>query len=110
MNSSIVATDSCPKYISAFIQHNMDDLNKIYVEGYEKIRELDEGAEIKNCILLFNCSEKDNIMNVQFADDDMMTKMITKESLLGLKSNIPEGKKLLFIMDLDISSVFLIHI
>ena len=49
-------------------------------------------------------------MNIQYADDSYMKNIITEESLINLKSNIPSGKILLFINDLDLSSIFLIHI
>lgn len=107
-SSTIQMINSCPDYISTFINKNIEDLNKIYNENYEIYKEKDENFD--KGILLFNCSQKDNIMNVQFADEVFMETIITKESVKSLINNIPTNKKLLFIMDLDINSVFLINI
>tara|TARA_B110000977_G_C11054061_1_gene483423 strand:- start:1604 stop:1930 length:327 start_codon:yes stop_codon:yes gene_type:complete len=108
MQSSVSTVNSCPPYISKFINLNLERLNNIYNEGMEIKKK--NNPMIKDGILLFNCSEKDNVMNIQFADDAHMKTIIAQESLLSLKNNIPTSKKLLFILDLDINSVFLIHI
>ena len=108
MSSSIQMVDSCPSYISIFIKNNIEQLDKIYNEGLEIKKKEDE--HFNKGILLFNCSEKDNIMNVQFADDDKMKTLLSAESVCGLKNNIPEGKKLYFIFDIDRNDVFLVYI
>ena len=93
--------DSAPDYITQFISGNMEQLTKIYEEGL-----IDNPEGILGC----KCSEKDNRMDVQFMNEEMILEMITKESWEPLKGSIPEGKKLMFIMDLDLNSVFLIHV
>jgi len=102
--SSIQNIDSCPKYISDFINHNLDDLCAIYDEGMEMNPDLEKG------ILVFLCSQDNNKMDVQFMNDEMMCEIIVKESVINLKNNIQEGKKLLFIRDEDRNAVFLIQV
>ena len=41
---------------------------------------------------------------------EMMLEIIQKESLQDLKKNIPADKKLFFVMDQDINSVFLLFL
>ena len=102
--SNIIQTDSCPDYINKFIHLNMEQLMKIYEEGMYNNPELDKG------ILVFQCSEKENKMDVQFMNDDMMCEIIQSDSLKSLKDNIQENKILFFIRDIDINSIFLIQI
>ena len=102
--SSIKNVDSCPKYISDFITHNLDDLGHIYDEGMDLNPDLEKG------ILVFVCSQNNNKMDVQFMNDEMMCEIIVKESVMKLKDNIQDGKKLLFIRDEDCNAVFLIQI
>jgi len=98
---SIQNISSAPSYINKFIQGNLEQLNKIY----------DEGMTVNSCgVLYFQCSEKENKMDVQFMNDEDMLKMIQKESWEQLKSSIPESKKLFFVKDEDLNSVFLIYI
>ena len=108
MSSSIKTIDSCPRYISSFINSNREQLNKIYDEGLLITQK--KYKDFKVGILVFQCSEKQNIMNVQFADDEFMETILAKDSWVALKINIPESKKLYFILDLDINSVFLVYI
>jgi hypothetical protein len=62
-------------------------------------------------ILLFQCSEKQNKMDVQFYNDDMMLNLLEKDSVENLKKTIDESKKRLFmIKDIDLNSIFLIYI
>jgi len=82
----------------------MEQLCKIYDEGLSNNPGLEKG------IIVFQCSEKENKMDVQFMNDEMMCEILEKESVMNLKNNIQENKKLFFIRDLDISSVFLIQI
>ena len=49
-------------------------------------------------------------MDVQFMNDEMMCEILQKESVMNLKNNIQKDKKLFFIQDLDINSVFLIQV
>ena len=49
-------------------------------------------------------------MDVQFYNDEMMCEILEKESVMKLKNNIQEDKKLFFIKDLDLNSVFLIQV
>ena len=104
MSSKIQQINSCPDYISKFIQLNMEQLCKIYDEGMNLNLDLEKG------ILCFLCSEKENKMNVQFMNDEMMIELVQQDSLKQLKSTIQKDKKLMFIMDQDINSVFLIQI
>lgn len=108
MSSSIQIIDSCPSYISIFIKNNNEQLVKIYNEGLEIKKKEDEN--FKKGILLFNCSEKENIMNVQFADDEKLQTLLAKESVSRLKANIPSDKNLYFIFDMDRNDVFLVYI
>jgi len=96
--------NSAPEYISKFITGNLEQLEKIYDEGMELSQQLDKG------ILYFNCSIKDNIMDVQFMDDIMMAEIIQKDSVEELKKTIKPNKKLLFVNDTDLKSIFLIQI
>ena len=82
----------------------MEQLCKIYDEGMNLNPDLEKG------ILCFLCSEKENKMNVQFMNDEMMCEIIQKESLENLKKSIGENKKLFFVQDLDINSIFLIQV
>ena len=102
--SSIQNVDSAPDYIMKFIHNNMEQLCKIYDEGMYNNSELDKG------IMVFQCSEENNKMDVQFMNDEMMCEILQKESVQTLKNNIEEDKKLFFIQDLDLNSVFLIQV
>ena len=101
---SIQNVDSAPDYIMKFIHSNMEQLCNIYSEGLYNNPGLDKG------IIVFQCSEKENKMDVQFMNDEMMCEIIVKESVINLKNNIQEGKKLLFIRDEDRNAVFLIQV
>jgi hypothetical protein len=101
---SIQNVDSAPDYIMKFIHSNMEQLCTIYSEGLYNNPGLDKG------IIVFQCSEKENKMDVQFMNDEMMCEILEKESVMNLKNNIQENKKLFFIQDLDINSVFLIQL
>ena len=83
------------------LERKEEQLNKIYGEG---LSSNSEG------ILGCKCSEKDNRMDVQFMNEEMILEMITKESWEPYKKTIPEGKKLMYIIDLDLNSIFLITI
>jgi len=102
--SSIQNVDSAPDYIMKFIHNNMEQLCKIYDEGLINNPHLDKG------IMVFQCSEENNKMDVQFMNDEMMCEILEKESVMNLKNNIQKNKKLFFIRDLDLNSVFLIQV
>lgn len=102
--SSIQNVDSAPDYIMKFIHNNMEQLCKIYDEGLINNPHLDKG------IMVFQCSEENNKMDVQFMNDEMMCEILEKESVMNLKNNIQKDKKLFFIKDLDLNAVFLIQV
>jgi hypothetical protein len=102
--SSIQNVDSAPDYIMKFIHMNMEQLCNIYDEGLNNNPGLDNG------IMVFQCSEENNKMDVQFMNDEMMCEILQKESVMNLKNNIQKDKKLFFIQDLDLNSVFLIQV
>ena len=102
--SNIQHVESAPDYIMKFIHMNMEQLCKIYDEGMDNNPDLDKG------IMVFQCSEENNKMDVQFSNDEMMCEILEKESVMNLKKNIQKDKKLFFIQDLDMNSVFLIQI
>ena len=93
--------NSAPDYITKFIAGNMEQLCVIYDEGL-----VNNPEGILGC----KCSEEDNQMAIQFMNEAAILGMITKESWEQLKGSIPEGKKLMFIMDIDLNSVFLIYV
>ncbi len=93
--------NSAPDYIHKFVNDNYEQLTKIYKEGLEVNSE---------GLLVCKCSEKDNRMDVQFMNTDMITEIITKESWNSLKQTIKDDKKLLFIQDLDLECIFLLYV
>ena len=101
--SKIQNVDSAPDYIMKFIHSNMEQLCTIYDEGLSNNPGLEKG------IMVFQCSEQNNKMDVQFMNDEMMCEILEKESVMNLKNNIEENKKLFFIQDLDRECVFLIQ-
>ena len=80
------------------LQANMEQLQKIYGE-----RSQSKG------ILAFQCSEKENKMDVQFMNEQMICEMITKESWDNLQASKGD-KQLFFVKDNDLNSIFLITI
>ena len=92
---------SAPEYISKFIQTNMEKLMEIYNDGIQ--------AFGSGC-MMFMCSEENNKIDVQFMNDQMMCEILQVESWTNLKNNIPENKKLFFVKDEGLNSVFLIYI
>lgn len=101
---SIQNVDSAPDYIMKFIHMNMEQLCNIYDEGLNNNPDLDKG------IMVFQCSQEKNKMDVQFYNDEMMCEILEKESVMNLKNNIQKDKKLFFIQDLDLNSIFLIQV
>lgn len=92
---------SAPKYITNFISGNMEQLNKIYEEGC-----LNNSEGILAC----KCSEKDNRMDIQFMNKEAISETFNKERWEEYKSTISESKKIMYIIDLDLNSVFLVTI
>lgn len=99
--SQIQNVQSAPSYISDFIQANMETLMDIYEEGM---------ATFNTGCMVFVCSKETNKMDVQFMGDEMMHTIIQKENWEQLKQTIPDNKKLFFIRDEDLNSIFLIYI
>lgn len=102
--SNIQNVDSAPDYIMKFIHMNMEQLCNIYDEGLNNNPDLDKG------VMVFQCSQENNKMDVQFYNDEMMCEILQKESVMNLKNNIQKDKKLFFIQDLDMNSIFLIQV
>jgi hypothetical protein len=96
--------DTAPSYIMKFIHGNMEQLCNIYDEGMYNNPELDRG------ILVFQCSENNNTMDVQFMNDEMMEGIISKENIINIKNNSQPDKKIFFVQDLDLGCIFLLQI
>lgn len=92
---------SAPDYIHKFVNDNYEQLIKIYKEGLEN----DEDG-----LLFCKCSEKDNRIDVQCMNTEMIVEIITKDTWDSLKQTIKEDKKLLFIQDLDLECIFLLYV
>ena len=101
MSSSIQTVSSAPSYISEFIAQNMTQLQDIYEEGIHTYQ--------SGC-MLFMCSKEENKMDVQFKGDEQMCEILQQDSWVSLKNGIPSDKKLFFIRDIDLNSVFLIYV
>ena len=101
MSSSIQNVSSAPSYISEFISQNMVKLQDIFEEGVHNFQ--------SGC-LAFQCSKDNNKMDVQFMSDDQMCEIIQKDSWVSLKNGIPKGKKLFYVLDQDLHSIFLIYV
>jgi len=96
--------DTAPSYIMKFIHGNMEQLCNIYDEGMYNNPDLDRG------ILVFQCSENNNTMDVQFMNDEMMEGIISKENIINIKNNSQPDKKIFFVQDLDLGCIFLLQI
>ena len=99
--SRIQQVQSAPSYITEFIQGNLEALEGIYEEG---VTTFESGC------MVFLCSQETNKMDVQFMNDEMMCGILEKESWLHVKNNIPTDKKLFFIKDEGLNSVFMIYV
>ena len=99
---SIQTINSAPEYINIFIKNNLEKLNEIYDEGINNYK---DGG-----VLFFQCSEENNIMDVQFKNNEMMLEILEKDSWENLKLSIQENKKLFIVNDMDKNSIFLIYI
>ena len=56
------------------------------------------------------CNEETNKMDVMFLNKENITSMLTADSWENLKLSIPEDKKLFFVKDEGLNSVFLLYI
>ena len=65
--------------------------------------------EHKTGCLGFNCSQKENKMDVYFMNEDIILQSIQKESWENLKQGIG-SKKLFLIQDIDENRIFLVYI
>lgn len=101
---SIKNIDAAPDYIMKFIHGNMEQLCNIYDEGMYNNPTLEKG------IMFFQCSQKDNKMDVQFMNDEMMENIMDKGNIQDLKNNSDKDKKIFFIQDLDLECFFLLQI
>ena len=100
-STSIQSVSSCPDYINQFIQTNMNQLLEIY--NTEK-QFTEEGC------LGFICNKNENKMDVMFLNRDNITNIISVDSWETIKTNIPKDKKLFFVKDEILNSVFLLYI
>lgn len=96
---SLKETDNLPEYIKIFINGNIDNLNNIYSEGINI-----SGPGILVC----KCSEKDNRIDIQFMDKEMIEGSFPKEIIEMILSDNLFDNKSLFIEDMDLSSHFII--
>lgn len=101
MSTNVKQVSSAPEYIMKFINQNLTKLNEIYDEGLQ---------EFKEGMLGFKCSKKENKMDVFFMNEEMILQMIQKESWKNLQQSTPQGKRLFFVNDLDLNSIFMITI
>ena len=90
---------SLPNYISTFLNYNLSKLNEIYDEG---IKQDTIG------ILFLNCSQRDNKMDVSFLNESQIINYIQKESWENLKKST--DKKIFFIKDTDLNSIFITYL
>ena len=88
MSNTIQHAHSTPPYIDTFLKANMTQLVEIHDKGIE---EYDTGC------LGFNCSQKENKMDVYFMNEDII--------LQGIGD-----KKLFLIKDIDENRIFLVYI
>mgnify|MGYP003682262943 CR=1 FL=1 len=100
MSNTIQNAHSTPPYIDTFLKANMTKLVEIHDKGIE---------EHETGCLGFNCSQKDNKMDVYFMNEDIILQSIQKESWENLKQGIGD-KKLFLIKDIDENSIFLVYI
>ena len=99
--TTIQNVSSTPDYISKFINTNLEQLNNIHDEGMKTYQE--------GC-LGFNCSEKENKMDVFFMNKRLIIEMMNEESWEQLKNSVKKDKRLFIIKDLDLNAIFLVYI
>lgn len=100
--TTIQNVNSCPEYITQFITSNKDQLISIYETGYTN-------NDNEGCLGLY-CNEETNKMDVMFLNRASMYELLTVDSWEQLKQSIPEDKKLFFVKDECLNSVFLLFI
>ena len=100
MSNTIQNAHSTPPYIDTFLKANMTKLVEIHDKGIE---------EHETGCLGFNCTKKDNKMDVYFMNEDIILQSIQKESWENLKQGIGD-KKLFLIKDIDENRIFLVYI
>jgi hypothetical protein len=98
MNVQNVST--VPSHIDDFIKGNLDQLNKIYQEGYDS---LGDG------LLSFKCQKSINKMDVKFMCEVEIINSLSQENWEQIKVQRGE-KKIFLIEDFDINSMFIVYI
>ena len=97
--TTIQSASTTPSYIDTFLRKNMVKLIEIHDEGIEKNK--------TGCLGL-KCSQIENKMDVFFMTEDIILKMLEKESWESLKESIGT-KKLFLIQDIDENRIFLVY-
>jgi hypothetical protein len=98
--TTIQTASSTPPHISDFMNKHMEKLMEIYEEGISR--------EKFGCLGM-KCSQKENKIDVFFTNEEMLLKMLAKESFEQLKETM-ENKKLFLIQELDMNSIFLVYL
>lgn len=98
MNVQNVST--VPSHIDEFIKGNLDQLNKIYQEGYDSFGD---------GLLSFKCQKSINKMDVKFMCEMEIINSLSQENWEQIKVQRGE-KKLFLIEDFDINSMFIVYI
>ena len=98
MNVQNVST--VPSHIDKFIKGNLEQLNKIYQEGFDL---LGDG------ILSFKCQKSENKMDVKYMCEEDIIYNLSRDNWEQIKFNRGE-KKLFLIEDYDINSMFFVYI
>lgn len=101
MSNPIQTVNSAPSYITEFIHTNLSQLNEIF--------EKEQSERGPGC-MRFLCSQETNKMDVSYMDHGNMCQILREDSWMSLYQNIPQDKKLFFVQDIDLNSVFLIYI
>lgn len=100
----ILNIESPPDYINKFIHLNMEQLCNIYDEGKYNNPDTDIG------VMVFQCSEKDNKMDVQYMNSEMLKESFDEEIIKNITNNKRPNKKIFFIFDLDLGCSFLMQL
>ena len=97
---SVQNVSTVPSHIDDFIQGNLEQLNKIYQEGFDS---LGDGA------LSFKCQKSENKMDVKFLCEEEIIHSFTKDNWEQIK--VARGEKKLFLIeDYDMNSLFIVYI
>ena len=89
--------DSCPEYITEFINTNVNKLVEIYNR---------ESSNLDNPLLCLNCSKQNNKIDIYCWE---MDGLLDKEQKQGLQS-LYNNKKFILVKDVDLRSTFMIPI